>query len=170
MNLFFLKIFAYIPCVRHMSYFFSCNKQPSVSTAGTPLNDGLSDKLNSIFSIVASAELVCVITLEGILKSSKTRSSDSEVVIHSSDTIYTIASLKSALDRFLKIFQLSGCPIIHISGDYYIFSFYIINTQYLLAFSHQLDSSCGIVADFKALDDSMVPFLDDLRNSIALST
>lgn len=146
---------------------FSC-KQTSVRTEGpAPLSDELSDKLNSMFKLVGSTEHVCIIDFEGVLKSSRSRT-DSEVIL-SSDTIYTIASLKSALDRFLKIFLFSGCTVIHISGDYYIFSFYIINAQHILVFLHQLDPTCGMVADFSVLDNSIIPFLEDLKNTIALS-
>ena len=116
----------------------------------------LKEKLQQINKVSnVPLQMICITTFEGVLISSSL--DDSNISI---DFITTLASLKLASCRFTKLFSLTGCQRLKVTGENSIFYLYCLDEDYLLAFFSQSDNE---INDFIMLNDNLIiPIIEEI--------
>mmetsp|Transcript_18915 Transcript_18915/g.19650 ORF Transcript_18915/g.19650 Transcript_18915/m.19650 type:complete len:154 (+) Transcript_18915:65-526(+) len=117
------------------------------------------EKLEVINKIYPSTKYVCVVNREGELIASLM-----EEETPTSESLIAIATLKSSALQFASTLQQIDCPVLHLTGETYMFSLYEVG-DFLLAFYTEIHGG----SSFSTLDlteeeaNQMLEVVSDLR-------
>lgn len=115
------------------------------------------EKLQGIRKVYPNVKYACVVNSVGDLIASLSPDEDPPM-----DMLTTAAALKQSAVQFASALNQRDCPVMHMTGDFYMFSLYEIG-DFLLAFYTDIHSGPFSAVETVDGDDSIFEIVADLR-------